>query len=121
MDEFDENIFYSMESQKCHPNCTNGPECSVKKLKVPYRINYGEFLDRNDFDEVLGKGGAGEVFAGEWCGQPAAFKYNVIKGLKHRNTTLETMKDINQQINEIRQMKKAEGDNVLGSGQKFQP
>ena len=115
LDEFDENIFYSMESQSCHPDCSNGPNCSVKNLKSPYRINYGEFLNRDDWSfESLGKGGAGEVYGGEWCGQPAAFKYNIIKGLKHRTTTIDTMKDINQQINELRQMKKAKGELILG-------
>ena len=115
LDEVDENIFYSMESQKCHQDCSNGPDCIVNKLKSPYRINYGEFLNRSDFSfELLGKGGAGAVYGGEWCGQLAAFKYNVIKGLTHRKTTAETMKDINQQINELRQMNKAAGDLILG-------
>ena len=58
LDEFDENIYYSMESQSCHPDCTKGPDCSVKKLNSPFRINYGEFFNREDSwdDKPLGKG-----------------------------------------------------------------
>ena len=65
------------------------------------------------FGRVIGKGGEGTVIEGEWNGQPAAYKFVEMKGIKYGKNYDESMADMNERIKEMTEMMATPGDAIL--------
>ena len=65
------------------------------------------------FGRVIGKGGEGTVIQGEWNGQPAAFKFVQMKGLKLIHEYEDNIADMNKRLKEMTEMLTTPGDAIL--------
>ena len=65
------------------------------------------------FGRVIGKEGEGTVIEGEYNGQPAAFKFVEIKGLKFNEDYDYIMRDMNERLKEMTEMLATPGDTIL--------
>ena len=65
------------------------------------------------FGRVIGKGGEGTVIEGEFNGQPAAFKFVEMKGLKSNQKYSDAMEDMNERLKEMTEMLATPGDVIL--------
>ena len=65
------------------------------------------------FGRVIGKGGEGTVIEGEFNGQPAAFKFVEMKGLKFLKTYDDALADMNERLKEMTEMLATSGDVIL--------
>ena len=65
------------------------------------------------FGRVIGKGGEGTVIEGEFDGQPAAFKFVQMKGLKLTNTYDDQMAEMNERLKEMTEMMATPGNSIL--------
>ena len=65
------------------------------------------------FGRVIGKGGEGTVIEGEFNGQPAAFKFVQMKGLRLNKKYDENMKDMNERLKEMTEMMATPGNSIL--------
>ena len=102
-------------------NLKNSP--SVKSVFYPIKKfqngNFGEpwcyktGVYDGKFGRVIGKGGEGTVIQGEWNGQPAAYKFVEMKGLKCREDYEDVMADMNERLKEMTEMLATPGDVIL--------
>ena len=89
---------------------------SIKKFSTgnvgePWYYTTGVYDGK--FGRVISKGGEGTVIQGEWNGQPAAFKFVQMKGLKFREKYSDNMADINERLKEMTEMLATPGDVIL--------
>ena len=84
---------------------------STGNLGEPWCYTTGVY-DGN-FGRVIGKGGEGTVIQGEWNGQPAAFKFVEMKGLKIRKDYDDILADMNERLKEMTEMLATPGDSIL--------
>ena len=89
---------------------------SIKKFSTgnvgePWYYTTGVYDGK--FGRVIGKGGEGTVIQGEWNGQPAAFKFVQMKGLKFVLEFDDVMADMNERLKEMTEMMATPGDKIL--------
>ena len=84
---------------------------STGNLREPWCYTTGVY-DGN-FGRVIGKGGEGTVIQGKWNGQPAAYKFVEIKGLKCDKSYDDTMTDMNKRLKEMTEMMTTPGDTII--------
>ena len=78
MDNFDWDVYYSLEDFACTETC--GVNCDDALAR--YKTYPGQRIVRSP-ENHLGRGGAGRVYRAMWHGQPAAFKFARMDSLQY--------------------------------------
>ena len=107
--------------QYCLSNLKNLP--SIKSVFFPIKNfwtgNLGDSwcyttgVYDGKFGQLVGKGGEGIVIQGEWNGQPAAYKFVAMKGLKLNQIWGHNMEDMEGRLKEMTEMMATSGDAIL--------
>ena len=89
---------------------------SIKKFSTgnvgePWYYTTGVYDGK--FGQLVGKGGEGIVIQGEWNGQPAAYKFVAMKGLKLNQIWGHNMEDMEGRLKEMTEMMATSGDAIL--------
>ena len=84
---------------------------STGNLGEPWYYTTG--VNDGKFGRVIGKGGEGTVVEGDWNGQPAAYKFVEIKGLKRGKNYSDMLADMNERLKEMTEMMATPGDAIL--------
>ena len=84
---------------------------STGNLGEPWCYTTGVY-DGN-FGRKIGKGGEGTVIQGNFDGQPAAFKFVQMKGLKLDQSYDDEMADMSKRLKEMTEMMATPGDTIL--------
>ena len=107
------NFFKLSAKEKVFFQCGehSTPKFETENLEEPWCYTTGVYDGK--FGNVIGKGGEGIVIQGELNGDPAAYKFVVVKGLKFIKTFDDSMADMGKRLQEMEEMLATPGDAIL--------